>query len=299
MDYFKILKDSYEIALKRRYLWIFGIFAGGSALGGGWNMGAYNSESLSEKWSKSFNGSMTAGWEQIWANYWGVIVAAIGFLLLLSFLWLVFSLVCRGALLDSVRKIQEKKDNNFRLGFAFGWHKFWRILAVSLIIGFFVFFSIAILAVPVILFVLAKIYVLAVLYGLIVFLLDLIFWIYLGILQPYILRLAVLGDLGSWEAITHSYQFFLKNWKEIIIIYLLMMVVGIAIALGLLAVLIIAGGLLFLIGLAIYLASAIACWIYAGLAIFIFMVMLAILAGMINVFNSSVITLAYLELEKS
>lgn len=298
MDYIKILKDSYQITIKHRYLWLLGIFAGGTAFSGGWNTSSFSSSSFSEDYQNLFSGSGFS-WETVWANYWGLIVAAIGLMMLFGLFWMVFSVICQGGLLDSVRSIEQGKKNNFRLGLIFGWHKFWRIFAVGLILGLFVLLSIAILVVPIVLFAMAKIYVLAVIYGLLVFFLALAFWLYIGLMQPYILRLAVLSDMGAWEAITSSYQFFKKNWKEILIIYLLMIAVGIVVALGYLLVLFLLGGILFLLGLAIYLVSAVACWIFAGVAILALLVVMFILAGTINAFSSSVTTLVYLELKKS
>ncbi len=299
MDYFKILKDSYQITIKRKYLWLFGLFAGGSIFTAGGNMNFYGTNSFSDEWSKNFNGANSPSFDHFWTNYWGVVVAVLGLIFLLGFLWMVFSIISRGAIVGSIRQVKENKENSFRWGFAFGWHKFWRVFAVSLIIGLLFIVSAAILVVPIILFVLAKIYVLVVLYGLLVFFLALGFWLYLVLVQPYILNMVILSDKGSWEAVKFSWPFFRKNWKEILVIYLLMMAVGLAVALGFLIAIILIGGILFLIGLAIYLASAIAVWIYAGLAILAFLILLAVFAGAINTFSYSVFTLVYLELEKS
>lgn len=295
MDYFKILKDSYEITLKHKYLWIFGIFAGGAAMSFGWNTNFYGTNSLSNDWPNNAN---SFNFEQFWTNYWSVIVAILGLLFLLGLLWMIFSVISQGALLGSIRHIKENKENNFHLGFAFGWHKFWRVFAVGLIIGLLFFFSAALFVVPIILFVLIKAYVLAVIYGLLTFFLALVFWLYLGLLAPYILRIAILGDKGSWEAVNLAWPFFQKHWKDILIIYLLMMAVGIVIGIGIILTLLLVGGLFFLIGLAIYLASSIAAWIFAGFAILVLLVLFAVLAGAINTFNYSVFTLAYLEMAK-
>jgi len=296
MDYLGIIKRAYEIVLRRKYLWIFGILAGG-AIGGSWNFSAPStSETFSQNKIENFFNNIK--FENFLTHYWGIIFAIIGIILLVGLLWFIFSIISQGALLGSVAAISHNEENNFKTGFAFGWHKFWKVLAVGLLIGLIVLVSLAILALPVILLVLAKIYVLAIIYGVLIFLANLTLWIYLGFVQPYILRLAVLGQRGAGQAIKESWSFSKKNWKEMVVMYLLVLAIGIGVAIGLLLAVFLVGGLLFAIGLAIYLASPWVCWIYAALAGLALVLFFLILNGIINSFYSSVFTLTYLELDK-
>jgi len=296
MDYLGIIKKAYEIASRRKYLWIFGILAGG-AIGGGWNFSMPSTSSSFDE-GKIENFFNRFNFETFIDHYWGIIFAIIGLILLLGLLWFVFSLISQGALLGSVRAISNNEENNFRTGLVFGWHKFWKVLAVGLLIGLIVLTSLAILALPVILLVLAKIYALAIIYGVLIFLADLVCWIYLGLVQPYILRLAILGQRGSWRAIGESLLFFKENWKEIVVMYLLVLAIGIGVAIGLLLIMLFVGGLLFAIGFAIYLASHWACWIYAGLSGLALVSFFLILNGIVSSFYSAIFTLTYLELDK-
>ena len=297
MDYFGILKKAYEITIKHRFLWIFAILAGGA--GATWGMSfPSNSVSYSDKWDKYFNSVGQVQLEHFWLNYWSAIAAIIGLILAFSLVWLVLSTIAKGSLLGSVESIQKGQKFNFRLGFNFGWHKFWRILAVSILVGLIIILSILALILPVILFVLAKVYALAVIYGILFFFFDLALWLYLRVMYPYIQRTAVLGDLGSWEAIASSWSFFKKHFKDIAVIYLLLIAVSMVFGAGMLLVLLVLGGLLFAIGLALYLASQMIFWLYVVSFGLIFLLLIIVLKGIFGAFNSSVLTLVYLELTR-
>lgn len=293
MDYFGIIKKAYDITLNRRYLWIFGILAGGagSSVSSSFRGGSTSSNEL-------FNGN-SSDFATLITNHIPLLIIISAVLLALGLAWSILSIISSGALLNSVHAISKGEKNNFKLGFMFGLKKFWRIFAVGLLIGFFVILSIIILVLPIILFVLAKIYVLAIIYGMIVFLADLIMWIYLGMMGQYILRQAVLGNKGSWEAIVTSWDFFKKHLKDILIIYLLLVAVGIVVGIAMILVLLLVGGLLFAIGFALYLASMAVFWMYVAVFGFAFLVFILTLGGVVTTFNSSVYTLAYLDMVKS
>lgn len=293
MDYFKILKKALAISVKNKYLWIFGILIGGA--GGGFGTSFSNSTSYSNKWDKYFN---QISWDNFWSIYGGIILLILGVILILGFLWSIFSVVAQGAILGAVEKIEKGQKHNFWEGLHFGWHKFWRVFGVGLLMFLIVLISIIILVLPIVLFAIAKIYVLAVLYGILVFFVDLVFWLFLGVMAPYIQRVAVLGDRGVWEAICSSWKFFQKNWKDILVIYLLLMAASIVTSLAILLVILIVGGLLFAIGFGLYLASMAVFWMYVTVFGFAFIVLMLILGGVIKTFNSSVLTLTYLELTK-
>lgn len=297
MNYFGILKRAYEITLKHKYLWILGLLAGG---GGGINWTFYNFQGDSDWANKYFNSSTFNGTSaaQFWLTYWGLLVVVASLIILVALIFTIVSVVSRGAILESVRAIADGEKNNFYLGFRFGWHKFWRVFALGLLIGLLVILSLVVLVLPIVLFVLAKIYVLAVIYGIPVFLACLVFWLYLGIMGQYILRGAVLGGHGSWEAIISSWDFFKKHWKDILVIYLILLAVGIGVGIGMLLVLLIIGGLLFAIGYGLYLASMAVFWMYVAVFGFAFLVLMLTLGGIISTFNSTVYTLAYLEMIK-
>lgn len=296
MDYFGILKKAYQIALKHRYLWIFGILAGG--IGAGWSSFNFSGDSdLMNKYinSSTFNGVSP---EKFWSTYWNLIIIVGGLILLVGLVFFILSIISRGAILGSVEAIEKGEKNNFRLGFAFGWRKFWRTLGVGLSIFLIILLLLIILILPIVLFVLAKIYTLAIIYGIIIFLFCLLPWLFIGVMSPYIQRMVVLGNRPVWETIFSSWQFFHKHWQNILVMYLLLMVAGFVAGMGILLVLLVVGGLLFGIGFALFLASQAIFWMYVAVFGFAFLIFMLILGGIINSFYSVVLTLTYLELVK-
>lgn len=296
MDYIGILKDSYKIAIRNRYLWIFAILAGG--IGGGnfsYSMPSSTSTTDAEQW-KRFVDNFNV--DQFITQYWGVIIAIIGLFVVFGLFWFILSVISQGALLGSVRAISEKQKSNFKLGFLFGWHNFWKVFATSLVSGLVILFSLIVLVVPIILFVVSKIYILAIIYGILVFLIDLILWIYISLMFPYILRMVILGEKGVWKAYAESWQFLCRHWKDIAVMYLLSIAVGIVIGIGFILVLLLVIALLGAIGFAIYLASKFVFVIYVSIFGLALIVAFFIVTGAISAFNSSILTLTYLNLIK-
>lgn len=291
MDYFKILKKAFEIALKNKYLWFFAIFAGG--VGSSFNSSFSNSISYTDKWDQYLN---QARWENFWTSFGGLIMIILGLLIIFGIAGIIFSIISQGAILGSVRAIEENQKHNFWMGVAFGWHKFWRVFGVGIIMFLAILFSLIVLVVPIVLFILAKIYIAAVIFGIFCLVLDLILWFYLGVMFPYIQRLAVLDNHGSWKAFLSSWQFFKTHWKVILITYLILIAVGLATVMAFFLIILIIGGLLFIIGFALYLASMAAFWMYVAVFGCAFLLLLLILGAAINTFRSAILTLVYLEI---
>lgn len=299
MNYLGIIKRAYQITLNHRYLWILGILAGG--IGGG-----VRGLNISLPSNTSFK---TDKFDQIildkyptlidfWNQYWGPILVIVFALILLGIIFTIISVVSQGALLGAVESAEKKETNNFWQGIGFGFRKFWQVFGIGLFLALLVILSLIILVVPLIIFIISKIWVLAVVYGLLLFFINLVFYLFLGIIFPYSLRMAVLGNLGVRGAIKNSWSFFNKNWQEIVIIWLILCAIGIGIGIGLILLFLLVGGLLAGIGLAIFLISKIALYIYAGVFGLALVALMIIISGIINAFNSSVYTLTYLELSK-
>lgn len=290
IDFFKIIRKAYEIALHKRYLWIFGVFAGGF---GGFQI--YNF-SLPTGETDTFLNNLN--FDTFWANNGMLVIFAGLVMFLIGIIWWIVSIISTGGLIGSVRAIEQDRHFNFRMGLSYGAKCFWRVLGAGLLYGLIVLLSILVLVFPVILFIISKVYVLAIIYGIIVFLLCLALWIYMGIVFPYTIRIATIQDKGALEALRDTWPFFQKHWKDIIILYLIMMAIFIGIGMGYIFAILIVGGLLFAIGYGIYLASVVLAIIYAFIAILGLLLLFMIIGGILNTFNSSVYTLVFLELKK-
>jgi hypothetical protein len=278
MDYFKVFKKAYEISVKNKYLWIFGIFLAGIQ---GGNV-VY-----------SFNGS-----ESDKITNFSLTTVVLIILAVIFFTWWLMALVAEGGLLKAVEGLDENKKQNFKEVFKAGIKNFTKTLSVFLLIILIVIISLLILAVPVILLVIGQMYILAIIYGIFVFIIDFFLWIYLSIVYSYIIRIAVLGNHSARKAFALSWPFVKKHWLDILVIAVFWWALSILIMLGLFVAILLVGALLVGIGLAVYLASSYAGQVYTLFFSFMAIVVITVFFGVLRVFQSSILTLAYREMVK-
>lgn len=297
MDYFGILKRAYHITIKNKFLWIFGILAGGAGGMRGFNFGSgfSGNEQDFQKLSDSFN---SFDFNAFWSHYGVLILGIFGFLVILGLVLAVVSIICQGALVGSVDKIEKNEKTDFVTGWKIGWHQFWRIFALGLIFALAVFVSLTILIVPVIIFVVTSLIPLAIVWGILFFLVCLFFWIVISIISPYALRVLVLENVGIIESIKRALKLLRHRFGNIVIMYLLLMVVGMAVGVGLVIAILFVLGIFVLLGLGLWLINpipAIIFWVIAGTC---FVVAWVIFSGAYQAYYSSVITLTYREIIK-
>ena len=299
MDYIGIMKKSYQISIKNKFLWIFGILAGGYGGFQGWG-GSFNSFNSGNtdrgKIDKIFN---SFDFNTFWGNYGGLIITLIGLFVLIGIIFAVLGIISQGALIGSVAKIDSEEKANFKIGFRVGWHHFWRVFALGLVYGLIVFASLIILIVPIVIFATTHLVPLAVVWGILVFLACLFLWVVMGIISPFSLRFLILKESGIIESIREAWWLLRHNFGHIIIMYLLLMAVGIAVGIGLVIAIVLVLAILVLIGLGLWLLSPIPAIIFAIVAGICFMVAIMIFSGAYNTFTSSVITLTYRDLVKT
>jgi hypothetical protein len=298
MDYFGIIKKSYYLSIKHKFLWIFGILAGG--YGGFKSFGSgLNFPTSGSNWSNAFNKSLSASNSSIsWGNFVSAIVAIMAVLGVIALILFIFSLISQGALIGSTSRLSKNEKTDFWFGFGIGWHNFWRVLGVGIIFLLMVLVSLIVLIVPVAVLIVAKAYAIAIILGILLFFVCLAFWILIAIIAPYSLRVVVLDKLGIFTSIREALHFFRKNWGEVIVMYLLLFAIGIGFGIALLLAIMIVGGVLLAIGLGFYLASATSAIVYGLIIGLAFLITLVIISGAYNSFSSNVLTLTYLKLKK-
>jgi len=307
MDYFGIIKKAYEITIKHKFLWIFGILAGGYGGFKSFNAGfpnySYNASSSSstgsDGWTKVLGHPLTSNDITVfWANWGGLIIGLFIVLFLIAIIMFVLNIISKGALVGSVVKISIDKKSDFKDGFKLGAKQFWRVWGVAIIYLLMILGSLCVLIIPTCVLVITGGYIFAVIWGILFFFVSLAFWILIGVISPYSLRVVVLEKFSVWQSIRESLHFFRDNWVSVVLMYLLLLAFGIAFGLVLgLAILIIAA-ILLAIGYGLFLATTLGAIIYGGLAIFAFLIAIAVIAGAYNSFYSSALTLTYLELSK-
>ena len=295
MDYFGIIKKAYEITIKHKFLWIFGILAGGMGGFGGFNT-SYSANGT--EWSKTFKNVDPSKFTNFWET-WGILIITLAVILaIFGLIMFILNIISQGALVGSVTKLSKSEKADFKTGFGIGTHQFWRVLGMMIVYFLMILASLVVLITPIIVSIIGKVYVFAIIWGLLLFFVCLAFWILIGLISPYSLRVIVLEKFGVIQSIRESLHFFRDHWKEVVVMYLLLFAIGIGYGIAFILGILFVGGLLLAIGFGVYLANltlAIGYGIVVGTALFI---AILIISGAYNSFTSSVITLTYLELSK-
>jgi hypothetical protein len=304
MDYTKLIKDAFLITWKDRILWIFGIFAGGS-IGYSLRIPFQYSTSGSEIGSSQTNAlsGLTAteqsALDQI-SNFIVEHAIAIGLIMLgiifLAIIFWIFSIISNGALIGLGKNADESKRIGFVEGFKIGVHNFWKILEIWFLMALIMVITLAIFSVVPIALIVFKQYILLFFVGLIEFILLIIVTYAIAIIALFAYRHTVIADAGIIESISNAYNLFKKHWKKIVIVTLLMIAVGIIFGMisgaAVLILVLLLGGISFLIFLISQTAGLIAGAILLGVMI----AFILVLKGAYGSFQSLVWTLTYLRL---
>lgn len=298
MDYLGIIKKAYHITIKHKFLWIFGILAGGfggfQGFSSNFNYNA-NSSDLTKFTSKLPYSSFAAFWEA-----WGTLVIVLGVIFaILGIILFILNIASQGALIGSVDDLDKGKKSNFSEGLKIGFRNFWRVLGVMVLFGLMILASTVVWLGPAVLLAVFGQWVLAFIWGILLLFVALSFWILVGIILPYALRVVVLEGERVWEASRSGLHFFRDYWKETAVMYLLLIAVSLGFGIAFILGILICGGILAAIGFGVWLASpavAVGYGIVVGLA---FLGSLITISGAYGAFQSTAITLTYKELKKS
>ena len=299
MDYLGIIKRAYYITKKHRFLWIFGIFAGGAAsFSTNWSFPGYNTSN--SDWAKTFENANfnSLDFSTFWTNYGTFLIATLVVLVVIMILMFIISLISQGALIGGVRRINQGEKSEFKSAFMIGWHNFWRVWSVGIIYLLMILVSLCILIIPVCVLVIYESYIFAVIWGILLFFVCLAFWLLIALISPYSFRIVVIEKLGIFTSIRESLHFFRDNWKDLIVIYLLLIAIGIGFGIALALTILIVLGIFGAIGVGLWLASPLATIIYSCIIGVVLVAGLAIISGAYNTFTSSVMTLTYQKLSK-
>jgi hypothetical protein len=117
MNYGEVLKTAFTITRRNRYLWFFGLFAGGAT--------GFNVPTSFSPPGGGGNSSVSADLPSIDT---GVIIAVAAVVVLLVVAAIVLSLISQGALIDSVAALDRGGERRFVTAWRSGTRTFWRVL---------------------------------------------------------------------------------------------------------------------------------------------------------------------------
>jgi len=289
VDYLGIIKKSWEITWKNKFLWWFGLFL---ALGGGVSFNFPGNSEWKNKMGENEN-QITSFINQ----HWQIIIIVVALATMLGLAFFVLSLISKAGLIKTLDKIEKNLTGNFKEGFREGKKYFWKILAVGLILGIFIFALLVVLSFPVIFLFYVKSVVLGILFAFLAVVIFIPLVILASFIGKYSIFYLVLSDLGIKASIENGYQVFKKNILASVIMALFFIPINIILfVLAVIAFLIV--GLIFLpIGIMLYLVLAkIGVIMAVSLGGFIFIIFLILANSVFQVFYQTVWFLFFKEI---
>jgi hypothetical protein len=257
VDFGKLMTDTWRLVWRHKFLWFFGLFAGGSTSMGGWN-GNFdfgdgsqtdNGTGQTERYSREIGDWITTHLTLIL-----LLAGAVIILFLLLWLW---SIICRGAVIGSVRDARQDKPISFGGAFARGRESFWRLLLFDLFLLLLAFCLMLIIAAVILLIIfLAAVAgsagkIILVLLGLWLFtfiafglgylLCCSIFflpWVLIGVIVTFATRSVILEGERPMAALRRGGRVMMANLTQTLFLFLISVGLGIGAAI----VMVIAGG---------------------------------------------------------
>jgi hypothetical protein len=305
MSYGDLIRDTFRITLRNRFLWFFGFFAG-SAL---FNFPSGGGNFDTDDFQRSGSGASSALAAQVGPGIFenaALIVGLVVVVLLIALLFIIMAIISQGALSESVAAIDRGEGRRFGSTFRAGLGNFWRVLGYYLL-----FFLIGIgllvaIGVPVALVIGGTFaatqstgarVIVAVLAGLAAVALIILIFIPLHIISQYALREVVVRRARVFGSVGSGYGVFRRNLGRSLLLWLIHIGLMIGIGIALLVAVLLVGLVLFIptiaLALAEYSTAAIVTGVIAGL---ILLPILLVASGAAGTFGHAYWTLAYLRL---
>lgn len=297
MDYFGILKKAYKINLRNRFLWIFGILAGGTAGFNGFNSKMPNSSQDAWK-NMGFRNFSDMDWSSFWSAHSVAIITLLTLLFVVSVVFFVLNIISQAALIGAIDKNEDDQKINFANSFKFGWKKFWQVWGLDITLLLIMLIALSLWIIPVCLLVINGSYISAWVVGVLLFIVNFALWIMFAFISPYALRVVVLKKLSILQSIRQSLHFVRDNLAEVFVMYLLLVAINMVFGIALIIAMITLGGFLFLIGFGLFFISQFLLAIYILIAAIFFIAAIVVISGAYSSFHSTVLTLTYLKLSQ-
>lgn len=200
IPYLEILKKSFALTFKNRYLWWFGFLATLGAIGK-FNY-AFDEKSSAEA-SRNFL--------EFYQNHAGLFFPLVIALVILVIAVVFLQITSRGALIDSIEKHNKGEKADFKSGWKNGRRYFWKIFFLDLFLGLLMLGVIAAVASPIIFLFLFRNYLIGIFMSVLATLIIIPLAILASYLKTYGYLYIVLGKLNVWPALENAYAIFRKN----------------------------------------------------------------------------------------
>jgi len=199
MKFQELISRSFSIAFKNKFLWFFGFFLAFGDFAG-------NKDHPKIQYQiDSFNCPVDLSVP--------LIILFVFAALLIVMALMFFGVVSVGALISSVKKIDDGKPVIFSEAFMAGLKKFWHVIGLVILFIIIVVALVIIIAVPVVVAIISLHIVLKILFGIAAALLFFPIGILVWYLYTYGVRYIVLENTGVIESISKGWKLFVNNLK--------------------------------------------------------------------------------------
>lgn len=291
-DYLGLFKKAFGIVWKAKYLWFLGLLSAGSFMPS-FNFPAGVGQNNSGKATLDFQyfSSQVMQWIQ---NNLFLVGMAVSGIVVFFLCFLVISIMAKAGLIFSVDEISKSGKNSVGLAFKYGWHKFWRLLGLSVLIGLIMLaFILVLLVVGAGLWSVKPLFILFVILAV----LALIFVAVLfGITFEYAARYATLKDKKAIDALMGGIRLIFERKKETFLLWLATVAIAIVFGMGLAIGIIFLILVLVLLGLAVFFLAPVLIIFFIALSAFVFLAAALVAAGFISSLTSAYWTLAFNEI---
>ncbi|MDO8668137.1 MAG: hypothetical protein Q7K35_03490 [bacterium] len=307
--YRNILKQSWKLTWKNKYLWVFGIFA--ALLGNGYGLeilfnNAYgdSGQSLFPAWQRIvstgvFSAKTYSNIGNLFKNdtlnimiYLVILLIVLAILIFL--VWLV--VVSQAAVVASSAAIIKQKKSSLREGMDSGRLNFWPVLALNILTKTVIYMMFAVISLPIIFsqesFNANLFYVLALI-------IAAPLAIILSFIMKYAIAYVIIYGSKAGQALKQSWQLFKDNWLISLEMAVILFFINFLVGLGtILAILALAVPFLFLGLLFYYSLALVGSWLIVILALTGFLSIIMIVGASLSVFQIASWTSLFLELDK-
>ena len=306
MNYGDLIRDSFRITWRNRYLWFFGFFVylgSGSGGGGGGNTGG-GGGNFDEQSSAEIASVSASAVQGTFQNLGLIIILVVALLLTFLILFAIY-VVSQGGLTDSVAAIDRGQRRSFFSTWRAGAGLFWRVLGQILLFVGIVIGLLLIVAIPIAALIggafltdSTAFRVVAVIVGILVAIPALIvIFIPVAIIRQFARRTMVVDGDGVIASVGSGYRLFRGNLGRSLLVWLIQLGIMLGATIALIIALLIVGFILALPAILLAVAgSTTAAWIAGGIAFLILLPALIVTLAILGTFNHSYWTLAYLRM---
>ncbi len=305
-----LLKQAWIISWRYKYLWLFGLFASLTAVGGSveYQVATQNLNQNLINGSYYYLNGLLALWELIqsfWIGLGQVCVSGpiaimnalsillIGLTLLIFFVWL--SISSQAALVDSVKKILKAKKKEPALGprngLTIGHKHFWPVLSLNILIKILIGIVFFIISLPLLFMVIEETTTFLTIY-VILFVIFLPIAVSLSLMVKYAIAYQVLEGNSFVASLEKGWNLFWKNWLVSLEMAVILFIINFFVCLAALIVM-----SLFLLPLLLIGLMAKAVWLIS-LILILGLIMIVFVGSFLTTFQISSWTTLFLRLKE-